>query len=237
MSSKSPIGNLILLPGMDGTGTLFGRFIDALPEEFRAVSAKYPTDRALGNAEMRRTVEMLFPDSGRSVLVAESYSTPLAIQIAATHPPGLAGLVLCAGFAMSPLAGVRRIACRLLAPLIFRIELPQFAARRWLVGTGAPHALVADVQAAIRRVKPDVLSARLREVLDCDVRAELAQVDVPVLYISAANDRLIGVNCADEIVRIKPQIEMIAVDGPHLLLQSEPDNCAEVVTVFVRGLG
>ena len=223
-----------MLPGMDGTGELFANFIKTLPDTFKAETVRYPCDVCLSFAELMPLVRSSIPKSEPFVLVAESFSTPLAIQFAATNPPNLKGLVLCAGFATSPVRGWLRFLGSFLSPLLFRVGLPEFAARFWLVGSDASPALLFAVYTAISSVKPKVLSARLRAVLGCDARKELTQVEVPILYLQAKQDRLVPASCLDEIRRIKPQAEVAAIDGPHLLLQREPKLTAEIVSRFVH---
>ena len=227
---------LILLPGMDGTGELFADFIEALTDSFETKSVRYPTDVCLSYAELMTFVRSVTDASKPFVLIAESFSTPLAIQYAATNPPNLKGLVLCAGFASSPARGWLRYLGLFFSPFIFRVVLPRLAAKFLLVGPNASHALLAVVKAAISSVKPNVLSARLCTILDCDARTELTQVAVPILYLQANQDRLVPVSCFDEIRRIKPQTLVTKISGPHLLFQREPQQTAEVVTRFIQQL-
>ena len=100
---------LVLLPGMDGTGELFSGFIAALPGTFEVVTVRYPTERYLPYSELENFVRAACPIFGPFMLVAESFSTPLAIQYAATSPANLAGIVLCTGFATSPVRGVAAV--------------------------------------------------------------------------------------------------------------------------------
>jgi pimeloyl-ACP methyl ester carboxylesterase len=225
---------LVLLPGMDGTGELFSEFIAALPPSCETVIVRYPTERSLSYRELEGIVRATSPVSEPFILLAESFSTPLAIQCAATHPANLAGIVLCVGFAASPVRGWRRLLGSLLAPLLLRVPLPNFAAKFWLVGPDAPDSLVLAVRSAISSVQPRVLVARLRAALTCDVRADLGQIDVPILYLQANGDRLIDASCLEEIRRIKPQMKFVAIEGPHLLLQRQPRIAAEAVVEFAR---
>lgn len=228
---------LILLPGMDRTGELFRYFVRELPHEFETVSVRYPGNRRLGYPELLRIVRAACPVDERFVIAGESYSAPLAIQFAATNPANLAGVVLCAGSASSPIRDWRRWVYGLLAPIAFRFPLPGFTARRWLVGAGATESLVAEVRSAIESVRPEVMAERAREVLACDVRGELAQIAVPILYIRANQNRVVSATCSDEIRRISPMVEFVEIDGPHLLLQREPRRAADAVLNFVRRLG
>jgi pimeloyl-[acyl-carrier protein] methyl ester esterase len=236
VSTQTQRLKLVLLPGMDGTGELFSEFAAALAGEFETVTARYPTERCLSYSELEGFVRAVCPTSGSFVLLAESYSTPLAIKYAASNPEDLEGLVLCAGFATSPVQGWRRFLGRLLAPVMFCIPLPNLAAKLWLVGPDAPPSLLEVVRAAVFSVKPKVLAARLRSLLACDVRPEMGRVTVPIMYLQAKQDRLVASACLDELRRIKPQMAVAALEGPHLLLQREPYKAAEKVVGFVRSL-
>lgn len=225
---------LVLLPGLDGTGELFSEFVAALAGEFETEAVRYPAGQCLSYAELEDFVQAACPISGPFMLLAESFSTPLAIKYAASNPEHLEGLVLCAGFATSPVRGWRQLLGRLLAPLVFRVPLPNLAAMLWLVGPDAPPSLLAAVRSAVSSVQSKVLAARLRAVLGCDVRAELGQVAVPILYIQAKQDRLVRASCLEELRRIKPQMAVTVLEGPHLLLQREPRRAAEVVAAFAQ---
>jgi pimeloyl-ACP methyl ester carboxylesterase len=227
---------LVLLPGMDGTGELFTPFVDALPDAYETIAARFPTYACNSYSELAGLVRSLLPESDPFVIVAESFSTPLAIQLAAERSANLAGLVLCAGFAASPVRGPMRFVLRVLAPLAFRARLPEFLTERLLVGPGASRPLLTQVNDAIAAVQPRVLADRLRTVLRCDARAELANVNVPILYLQAGQDRLVPSRCAEEIQRIRPDSAIARIDGPHLLLQREPQKTADAVVDFIRKL-
>lgn len=221
------VPKLILLPGMDGTGELFSEFIAALPETFEVATVRYPTGQHLPYLELENLVRAACPASGPFMLLAESFSTPLALKYAAENPTHLQGVVLCAGFASSPLRGWRRYLALFVAPLVFHLRMPGLAAKYWLVGRDAPPPLLKALWVAISAVQPKVLAARLREVLACDVLEEARRVAVPILYIRAKQDRLIGASCLEKLIRIAPQMVLTTIEGPHLLLQREPQQSAE----------
>jgi pimeloyl-[acyl-carrier protein] methyl ester esterase len=234
MSSQFP--KLILLPGLDGTGELFTDFVKALPDGFEAEVVRYPTDRYLLYEQLATFVESAASMAHRFVLVAESFSTPLAIRYAATKPPNLRGIVICAGFVASPARGWRRPFYSLLSRISFSVSMPRFAAKYFIVGLDAPPSLVDSVRAAIASVKPSVLSARVRATLGCDERAALQQVNLPILYLQADQDRLVDQSCREEIQRIRPETTLAVVRGPHLLFQAKPQATADCVANFVRQL-
>jgi len=226
---------LILMPGMDGSGELFREFAAALPEGLEAETLRYPPDAWVPGREFAKSLMGGMTDEP-FVLVAESYSVALAVRIAAMRPEGLRGLVLCAGFCTSPLRGWRRWIVMRLAPVLARVTPPEWAVRWLLVGDDAPASLVGAVRASVSWVEPWVLAARMRGVLRCDVLAELAQVRVPILYVQATQDRVVDPECLEEIHGVRPA-RTVAIDGPHLLVQREPQLVADVVAGFVRELG
>jgi pimeloyl-ACP methyl ester carboxylesterase len=105
---------------------------------------------------------------------------------------------------------------------------------RFLIGSNPPESLQSAVRAAVSSVKPKVLTARLRAVLSCDARQALSQIAVPMLYIQAAKDKVVPKSCLDEIRRIKPEIRVAEIDGPHLILQREPKKSANIVAKFIE---
>ena len=115
---------LVLLPGMDGTGELFDSFVKALPQSFTTEIVRYPPNRCLTSSELLHLVDSNAFGSEPFVLIAESFSSPLAIQWAATNPLNLKGLVICAGFTTSPIRGPLRSIFRLLSPFCFLVTPP-----------------------------------------------------------------------------------------------------------------
>ena len=230
------VTRLILLPGMDGTSDLFTEFMRAFPEPKHIRALCYPTGASPPYDQLQAMVQTMVPESEPYFLLAESYSTPLAIQFAATRPPNLKGVILCAGFAASPLTGPKRIFASMFAPLLFHLRIPSAVINHFLIAPNPPASLQVTVRKAISTVKPAVMTARLRAVLRCDMRQALSQVTVPLLYVQATSDKLVPPSCLAEIRRIRPDIQVAQIDGPHLILQREPKQSVEAVAKFTREL-
>ena len=79
-----------------------------------------------------------------------------------------------------------------------------------------------------------MLSGRVREVLNCDVRADLPQIKVPLLCIQAARENLLRRECADEIVSGNGNVMLEIVSSPHMVLQRAPQRSAELVADFMQ---
>jgi len=225
---------LVLLPGMDGTGRLFADFIAALGSEFDTLVVSYPRDSSLSYAELEQFARSASPVSEPFVVLAESFSTPVAIRWAASAPDNLRGVVLCAGFVSSPLKGWRCLLALSLGPTLFRWSPPSFVLRWLLAGRGADSSLLAAIRVALSEVKPDVLAARLRSVLNCDERMSLRRLELPILFIRPTQDRLVPDSAYEEIWVTNSSVEMMQVEGSHLILQTNPVQSARIVCDFVR---
>jgi pimeloyl-ACP methyl ester carboxylesterase len=192
--------------------------------------ASYPHDRDIGYAGLEAAVRELLPREVPFVLLAESFSGPIGISIAASRPAGLRGLILVCSFARNPrplLAPLRPLV-RLLPIRPVPIRLLAWPA----FGRFATPALQAELADALSRLSPSVLRQRLQAVLSVDVSAVLPQIAVPVLYLRASEDRLVP-RSASAALTIVPQIRLTEIEGPHFLLQASPSAAAAAVEAFL----
>ena len=230
------IKQVVLLPGMDGTGQLFAEFVSSLPHPFVATSVSYPPDRFLSYAELLPFVSAAVPKKEPFALLAESFSTPLALAYAATNPPNLAALVICAGFVGSPIGGWSRLVRPLVRPWLFRLTPPRWFLEHFLVGEHAPPELIQRVRRALQSVSPEVLRRRLNAILDCDARNDLVGAGIPMMYVQGVNDRLVAASCHEDISAVRPDITFAAIPAPHLVLQREPQKAADLIVAFIERL-
>ena len=229
------VKKLVVLPGMDGSVELLRGFEAALPEGMEAETLWYPADVWMSLGDLAGTLRGSLSVEEPFVLVAESFGVPLAILMAAMDPPNLVGMVLCSGYATTPLRGWRRALAIDTVGMLAHSSMPGFVARYLMVGDKAPGALVQSLIEAVGWVMPKVLAGRVREALHIDVRAELAQVKVPVLYLQPTQDRLVNAACLAEMRAVKEGL-VVTIAGPHLLMQAEPALCAEAVVKFCTEL-
>ena len=227
---------LVLLPGMDGTGDLFDDFVAALPRGTAVRVGRYPAREFLGYSQLDAHVKALTKDLGQFVVLGESFSSILAIRLAATKPPNLAGLILCAGFASNPFPVMGRVMKVLARPWLFHFEAPGLVLNYYIYGPSTPASLKERIRQNLKKVSPEVLAGRAREIINCDARAELAQITIPMLYVRAANDRLIKARCFEEIRAVRPGIQLGLIPAPHLVLQSQPRWAAEIIMEFCSSI-
>ncbi len=211
----------LLLPGIDGSGRLFAPLLAAEPRGLAPEVVPYPPDRLLGYDALAALVRERLP-AGPFLLVAESFSGPLAVQLAAERPPGLAGLVLAATFLHRPLDALLHPVRGLVGAGLFGLPMPALLVRHLMAGHDAPRLLVSEVQAAVAAVSPAVLAHRAAEALRVDVREDFTRVSVPILWLAPTGDRLIRTGAADEALALRPDVELVRLASPHMVLQRCP---------------
>lgn len=222
----------VLLPGMDGTGLLFEPLLAALPAGVEARVHGYPTHELLTYDALVARVLAALPSEGDYVIVAESFSGPIALCVAAARPPGLRALVLCASFARSPVRLPAWLA-PLVRPGLMRAS-PLALQAHVMLGADAPPALRALLADAVAAVSPEVLALRARELLHVDVSGSLAASHVPLLYLRATRDRLVSKRSCDHVLQHRPDATVVEIDGPHLLLQTQPGACWSAIESFLE---
>lgn len=227
--------NLILLPGLDGTGLLFADFVASLGAEVNTIVVSYPTDTPLAYETLEPVVRSFLPHDEPYYLLAESFSGPLALSIAASSPPGLRGLILSCSFARNPLPLLA-----LLRPAVNVTpvaELPMALLSFFVLGRFASPALRGMLAKSLALVAPSVIRARAVAALSVDVSALLPEIKVPVLYLRASEDRIVRKASSDLVASLVPETKIVEFVAPHFLLQVAPSQAASVVSSFlgVRG--
>ena len=219
---------------MDGTGELFANFVAALGSGVEVIGVVYPRDVAQDYAALELIARAALPVDRRYVLLAESFSGPIGISIAASKPRWLAGLVLCCTFACLPFPYARWM--RHLARAAPAWRVPETLVEWVLLGRHATPELRRDVAAVLDQVPPAVLKQRLAESLAVDARPLFASIQVPTLYLRATDDRLIRRAASLGIAAALPQLQIQDLDAPHFLLQVQPRAAAEAVLAFASPL-
>ena len=225
---------LVLLPGLEGTGTLFADFLAELPPEIQPIVAPYPRGKFLPYSELVSWLAGTVPDDRPFALLGESYGSPLAVQFAATHPPNLKALILTAGFISNPVRRFGPLPWLLSRSAVFRIPPPDLVLEYFVIGFGASQKLKAAVKMAARSEDARVLAQRARAVAGCDARQEIQRIRVPLLYLQAARDRLVRRGSLEEIKRLHPETVAVSIPAAHLLLQRQPRLAARTIAAFLE---
>jgi len=236
MTHARDLPALRILPGLDGTTRMLDGFVSqARAAGFHdAAATGYPHDRVLDADGLETFAREQLSGDRPFVLLGESFSGPIALRIAADPPPMLRALVLSTTFAttpvplLSPFAPLTRI-----APVLTPMPLLSWL----LLGRWRTPALESALRQALDEVSPDVLRSRAALALRIDARDALPRIRVPTLYLRARHDRLMHPSAGDAILRGIADARLQALDGPHLLLQTHGEACAEVIAAFARDAG
>lgn len=235
MSTNGRPCALVLLPGLDGTGELFGPLLGELPAWIRPIVVSYPRDRQLGYAELLPLAAGFLPVAESYVILGESFSGPLAVMLAARKPAGLSAVILCASFVKKPF---RTLPAWLSAGCVGPVFLlwPALLRVRSLWMSKELRDLLPLALQAIRSVRAEVVAARVRALLKVNVEDQLRVLDLPLLYLQGRRDSLICAHNLAGIRRIKPDLRVARIDTRHFLLQLEPKRAAEEIAAFLETL-
>jgi pimeloyl-[acyl-carrier protein] methyl ester esterase len=216
----------VLLPGLDGTGELFAPFVAAAPQGIRTIIVSYPTNESSVEVLELRVREKL---TDECIVIAESFSGPIGVRVAADAR--VQALILCNSFVTSPLMPVLRLLA--FAPL-FAIPVPKFVLRFFLLGNRGSPSLAESARSALRRLPPSVVARRVRQVFQTDERKAARTLSKPILYLRGVGDNLVSESSWKELHMIRPDAEIVRIQGPHMLLQVSPAECWQAILSFLE---
>jgi pimeloyl-ACP methyl ester carboxylesterase len=214
---------LVLLPGMDGTGRMFEPFVHCLPAGLRGSVVRYPADRECSIEELADIARAAIPADRPAIIVAESFSGLVTCELLKHRPANVRGVVFVGAFLAPP----RPLLIRALSVLPAGIRQGGRIGRRLIgracLGRWATAETRALLEGALAEVDPWILASRLRMILQPP--AAPPTIDVPTCYLQATGDRLVPARCAATFAALAAELEVIPIDGPHMLLQARPAEC------------
>jgi pimeloyl-ACP methyl ester carboxylesterase len=224
---------VVLLPGLDGTGEQFGPLVQALGPQVPTVVVRYP-DARLDYESHQRIAASFLPQDRPYIILAESFSGPIAVSLAAQSPRSLLGCILCASFVVSPsrLLGLALPFLGFIPPQ----QVPSALSDFLVMGRFATPARRQMQRAARSSVSPATMVARLKAVARVDVSAQLKAISLPTLYLRATEDRLVPRSSAKHYLRLARAGRVVDLEGPHFLLQARPDLAAVEIRRFMEQL-
>lgn len=227
----APIDELrwVLLPGLDGSGTMFRDFLGHVPDS-RAVVVRYPDEPSWTLDDYARHARNQLPARTECIVVAESFSGPVALRLL-RDAPAIKALVLVASFLDCPhplLPFVPKV-------LVSRLQswlLKDALLRAFCLGDDASDDALGALRRSVEAMPPALLRARLALLQSLDERDALRAVRVPMLVLQAREDRLV----------LKPLLRYAGaattakwINGPHFLLQSRPAECWRAIETWGAG--
>lgn len=222
---------LVFMPGLDGTGISFEPLSKFLSKNIAATVVRYPADGLLSFEEIVACAYDQMKGE-QDIVLAESFSGPVAISLVASGRLKVKGLILCATFAKAPRRTFLKMLCQL--PLELGLKLPfQKVLLSLILGDRKTTDTLFPVWQRLRTtVTPGVLAHRIRLLSLIDVRHLLPELAVPCWYIQATGDKLLPSSVLDFVQGI-PHLVVKKVTGPHFILQAEPEASAAIINEFI----
>lgn len=236
MKLKMTRRHLVLLPGLDGTGALFGPLLSVLPEDFIPVVVSYPTDKALYYEQLMPYIREVMPWGKPYVLLAESFSGPLALKFAAEQHENIDAIVLSSAFFSKISAPSASWTGFFTKEKWFETATPRSTIKQLVDGGVCESSLTANIKSAIGSVRPEVLSHRLRLMFEVDVTAALNEIQTPILCLTGEHDKFGCTKASQTLLSIKPNVSRITFDTSHLVLQTKPREAIEALQLFLKKL-
>jgi pimeloyl-ACP methyl ester carboxylesterase len=223
--------HLILLPGLHGTDDLWPPLLSAIPADIPRTIVTYPPQQVLSRDELIAVIERALPADGQLLLIAESFSGPLAIELASRIPDRVALLVLCATFASPPWSVWF---CRMLAIAARRLFRPMMILRAWMPNRLMDATIGRAEHDALRHLTSAVVASRMKIVAQTNCRDALLHVKAPILYLRGSRDWAVPVRCMQEIQRLLPRTRVAVIDSSHMVLQRRPREAWSAIEATLR---
>lgn len=230
---KASDATLVLLPGLDGTGSLFAPLLSALPGRLVTRVIDYP-QQTLSLEELAERVRKRLP-KGKIVLLAESFSGPVALTLLSRLRQPVKGVIFCASFAASPRPWLVSIAKRRPIPRLLLRLANEPLLKYFCLGREASAAQIQLLRDTLRKVEPKTVSHRL-DLID-RFRPPLHKPrHLPCYYLQGNDDRLVPPGAADWFGRAFSPFHLQRLAGPHFLLQANPQSCAVAIVSILESL-
>jgi pimeloyl-ACP methyl ester carboxylesterase len=224
--------NIVFMPGLDGTGLSAEPLTKLIPSDTAITVIRYPTDKLLSFAEILECAATQFPGGIEPVVIAESFSGPVAIQLIVSGRVKAKCLILCATFARAPRPILFRISRILGLTKLIKPIMPQHFFKIF-IGKEYMEALVPLWERVHAGVPARVLNHRLGVLNSVDVTKWLDKLSIPCCYLEATNDRVVPVSCLRDIEKGISDLEIKKIKGPHFILQAEPRVCLAAIEEFI----
>ncbi|MEE9328601.1 MAG: alpha/beta hydrolase [Parvularculaceae bacterium] len=165
------------------------------------------------------------------ILIAQSFSGPIAAMIAAKDSPNLKAIVFVATFLSPPQKTLLKFSKLLPITWMARFPFASQIHRFMFLGKRAPDDLVRLFQNTIASLDPGLLRKRIVAIESLKILPK--KVDIPVLYLQASADKLVPTSKVEEFKETFEKLEVLKIMGPHFLLQANPQGCAKEISKFI----
>jgi pimeloyl-[acyl-carrier protein] methyl ester esterase len=223
--------SFVLLPGLDGTGKLFDSLLAIAGDAHKCVVVRYP-ENAKSIDELLAVARNAIDALDRPVVIAESFSGAVLARLLSDGKSKMRAAVFVASFVETPRRQLLNLAfC--VPEAVARVALPTVITH-FCVNGCEDTALRETILRVVEAVPHRTLLVRLGMLRGLELR--VIDTTVPVLALQASRDRVLDRFAQSGIHRMIPNAKIEVVEGPHLLLQAEPETCWREIESFVLNL-
>jgi pimeloyl-ACP methyl ester carboxylesterase len=186
---------LVLVPGIDGTGKLFYRQLPALERDFAVTTTQLRDDAETMDdlvGDLHDEVTRVAGEHGRVTLLGESFGGAVTLSYAVAHPERIDRLVILNSFAHFESPARLWLGYQLLRAMPWRMmqTLRRLNASR-MHSLQTESAEITRFHELMRAATRDGYLSRLRILRRYDIRRQLPSIAAPVLYLAADRDTLV----------------------------------------------
>lgn len=208
---------------MDGTGKLFTPLCSFLPASTTVVPL--PQSGSQTYEFLAAHVATQLPEED-FIIVAESFSGPIAALLTEKHIDNLRGIVFIATFLSCPKPALVSLAKYLPLKLLLSIPFSEALISRYLLAGFN----FSTFSSTLKEVPSSILRNRLRSIQS--LKMKKISSDMPSIYISAKDDILVSTRQIGLFRKRFPNLIVEHIQGTHFLSQSNPEACSEIIRKF-----
>ena len=184
----------------------------------------------MGYPELLAIAESYLPSNSSYVLLGESFSGPISVDIASRNPTGLKGLILVNTFLTDPrpLLGkfIHAVPNALLQnPPRYLLKLVSSESEKGINVAGSLQDVLAELS-------PELIRARLGYIASVNVIEAVPGIGVPVAMLRSTRDWAVPKKSMKLLSRASVDVSEIALPGNHFILQSSPNKSAKIIERF-----
>lgn len=233
MQSKQ---TLVLLPGLDGTGELFHDLITELNDNLNIVTVSYSQEETI--EDYLSSINEKIGHNEQVILLAESFSGPIALHFITNHPEKIKCCIFSASFSKTPFLSVCKTAAFLPNWFFKNTSFQKFAIKHYCYGKYFTPSLGERTQKVINKISSTSIKQRLlllsKQQSHNLIKDKNHNIVMPCLYLQADKDRIVRKFLSNALCKALPNINKKTINGPHLLLQTKPKESAKAILSFVN---
>ena len=223
---------IVLLPGLDGTGRLFLPLLSCVDDPSSLLVVRYQ-DLPADLDQLTEQAEAMIPEGQAVILIAESFSSLVALRLLERGKLQIAGILFFAGFARAPCPLLLNLARFVPATLIKIFSTNPLLVRLFFLTNKMPLSVFDLYLDVVRGLPSEVLKDRIR-LLHGAKNLPSIRTDIPFGQLRIRGDLLVSKRSTTDLRTLNPALFIWEVDGTHFFLQTNPEKSLQIIREFCQ---